>query len=70
MGYRLSNHWNFQPCGSTMPSKSIKNLLALFNVSNVAIVISLKFCGEYEHRTTIVPSLQCGGFDFELISCM
>ncbi len=53
-----------------MPSKSIKNLLALFNVSNVAIVISLKFCGEYEHRTTIVPSLQCGGFDFELISCM
>jgi hypothetical protein len=34
--------------------------LLLSNVSNVAIVISLKFCGEYEHITTIVPSLQCG----------
>jgi len=30
--------------------------LLLSNVSNVAIAISLKFCGEYEHRT-IVPSL-------------
>ncbi len=70
MGYKSSNHGNFQPCGSTMPSKSMKKLLALSNVSNVAIVTSLKFCGEYEHRTTIVPSLQCGGFDLELISCM